>query len=741
MPRPVRPTRRRILLRAAVALAAAVLAAAAALALALRFVPFPEDNLARLPASVVLTDRHGTELHVHLGPGDMDCRPGYVPEPGHWIVRALVAAEDKRFWDHRGIDFVAIVRAAFQDLASFRRVSGASTISTQVIRMVGQRPRTLRTKLVEAFQALQLERRHGKLEILRAYLNRAPFGSNLVGIEAAARRYFGKGAHELSLAEAALLAGVPQSPARLRPDRHPERAKKRQAYVLGRMLDLGFVTQEEYDTAIAQPLAARPLAYPDLAPHFCRMVGVSAPPDGHLLRTTLDLDWQAAAEGILSRRLAGTPFTGTIVVLDAATSSVRALVGSPDFRALPAGQVNAALSPRAAGSTLKPFAYALAFDTGRLVPASPLADVRTRFRDYDPANYDPGFLGSVPARDALVLSLNLPAIAVEQLVGQPRLHAALRALGLSTLDPSPARYGLGLVLGNPSIRPLDLANAYAALARGGVPLPLRTLETPAPPAPAAPVLSPEACWLVSTILSGDERAMALTAHVADVPLPVMAWKTGTSSGNRDAWTVAWNAETVVAVWIGRPDGAADPSLVGIETAAPLAWEFFRWLYPLNTSPPFLPPAGIERRPLCAKSGCDPAPACPAVTLDYAIARVTLHHPCPLHAGRPAAAPPSAANAAPAEATPAAATSFRIASPPHGSTWRLLPDDLAPATQTLPLDAAGLPPGTRLYWFLDDLPLGESRLGTPLPWPLRRGTHTLSCATPSGQVATLSFTVE
>ncbi len=201
------------------ALSGAVLSAG--LVAAVCWIPFPEETLSRLPASVVLADRNGEPLRVKLGVGGMDCRPGYEPLPEHWIAKAMVAAEDRRFWTHPGVDVVALVRAAGQNLLLGRRISGASTLSTQVIRMMEPRERTLTTKAIEAFRALQLERRHGKREILACYLNRAPFGGNIVGIEAAARRYFGKGAAQLSLAEAAMLAGVPQSPSRGRPDRHP----------------------------------------------------------------------------------------------------------------------------------------------------------------------------------------------------------------------------------------------------------------------------------------------------------------------------------------------------------------------------------------------------------------------------------------------------------------------------------------------------------------------------------------
>ena len=725
------------------ALAGAVLVAA--FVAAVRWAPFPEDKLVRPPASAVLADRNGEPLRVRLAAGGFDCRPGYEPAPDHWIVQALVAAEDRRFWSHPGVDVLALGRAVAQNVFWGRRVSGASTLSTQVVRLMEPRRRTLATKAIEAFRALQLERRLGKREILAQYLDRAPFGGNLVGIEAAARRYFGKGAGELSLAEAALLAGLPQSPSRLRPDRHPERAKKRQAYVLERMAACGFITERERAEALAQPLDARPGAYPARAPHFCDWVGVPAPAGKDAtVRTTLDADLQRRAESVLQRHLrAGAADGGAVVVLEVATGAVRAMVGSPDPAARPAGQVNGALAARAAGSTLKPFAYALAIDRGLAAPATVIPDVPTRFRDLDPRNFSLDYRGLVSLRDALVLSLNLPAIEIERRVGQERFHAVLRDLGLATIDQPAAHYGLGLVLGNAEVRLLDLANAYACLARGGGWAPARCVESGKPIA-AKPVFSPEACWLVGDMLSGEERAMDTTGHAADVRLPPMAWKTGTSAGLRDAWTVAWNPEFVVGVWVGNPDGSSSDELVGRKTATPIAWDLFRQLYPDNRGPWFARPAGVERRPACAASGCVPGPHCVHRIEDWAIARTTRREICPVHRnGTEAAWPVSVASflarrAAPAPNEPAEA--LRIRTPARGSTYRWLPGFEA-SVQRLALDAASDRAGEKLYWFVDDRPVGTARAGEPLFWPLAPGTHQIACGTARGLSDRVQIAVE
>ena len=709
-------------------------------------VPFPEADLARLPAAVVLADRTGEPLRLKLAAGGYDCRPGYVPDPAHWIGKAIVAAEDQRFWRHPGVDVLALARAVADNVALGRRVSGASTISTQVIRLAQPRRRTLGTKCVEAFRALQLERRYDKQTILGMYLDRAPFGGNLVGIEAAARHYFAKRPADLSLAEAALLAGLPQSPSRLRPDRHLARARQRQAYVLERMEACGMITTDERAAAQAQPLAFQRAPRPFAAPHFCEMVGVPArTADGAPLRTTLDLRQQRLAEDVLARHLQHSPInSGAIVLLEVRTGAVRALVGSPDYFAREtAGQVNGATARRAAGSTLKPFAYALALDRGLITPGMMIPDIPTRYRDLDPRNFSPEYRGLVSVRDALMLSLNLPAIEVEKRVGQERFWSTLRALGLGTIDQPAAHYGLGLVLGNTEVRLLDLANAYACLARGGVWFPPRLLENSRPPA-GRELFSPEACWLVAEMLSGEERTMDIAGHAADVRLPPMAWKTGTSAGLRDAWTVAWNPDYVIGVWLGNADGSPADELVGRLSATPIAWEVFRQLYPDNNGRWYARPPGIIERNVCAVSGCVPGANCPHAVQDWTIAKVTRHEPCPVHRQGPAETWPVAVASFLARRTaPAAdesAAALRIRSPARGSTYRWLPD-LTVDAQRLALDAASDRAGETLHWFVNDQPIGRSCAGEPLFWPLTPGTHTIVCSTARGLSDRIQIAVE
>jgi penicillin-binding protein 1C len=779
--------------------------------------PFDRSPLYQIPAGVTWSDRDGVPLRVRLADGGFDSVPGYGYRHDDWIAKAVVAAEDRRFWSHPGVDPLAVVRSCKQTASAMRRISGASTLSMQLIRMSSPHPRTLSNKTIEAFRALQMERQIGKEEILSLYLNRAPFGANVIGIEAAARRYFAKGAHDLTLAEASLLAGIPQSPTRFHPVRHADAAMRRQAYVLARMVATKMITREQMDHSLALPLRIQPNHYPFHAPHFCDMLARQSVAGATGVPTTLDLDLQLTAEESLAKLVPGLAVDGirgaAVVVLDVRTGGIRALIGSPDFRAHVRGaQVNAALARRSAGSTLKPFVYAMAFERGTHTPLSALYDVPERFSDYDPVNFDKGYRGVVTLRDALVQSLNLPAIEVEREVGQPAFHARLRELGLRTLTRPAEDYGLGLVLGNAEVTLLDLTNAYACLARGGIYQPWRT--TPAQGGQAAltggtpntaslaggqasrlswptgfqpvvsladrrdalsaltggtpvlqstsakltllggtPVLlskgtrvfSEETCWLISDMLGGDERAMRSTGTVADIRLARFAWKTGTSSGFRDAWTVAYNPEYAIGVWLGNPDGRASPALVGMKVAAPLVWEIIRRLYPDGNGPWFAKPGAVETREVCAASGQTPCPNCPKTVHDHAIGNVSRYQTCEVHRfSREAVWPPRVAGFLRSRGdagSMAANTGLTITSPADGSTYLYVRDANPRGGQRIPLTATAGDSSATLHWFVNDAYIGGSRSGGTVFWDLRTGTHRVVCSDSSGASRSIRIVVK
>ncbi len=727
-------------------------------ALAWRLTPPPERWLAPAPATTVIADREGRPLRVLLAEDGLDRRPIPLSEMGPWIGPAIIAAEDGRFYRHPGVDGLAIGRAFFQNLSRGRVFSGASTLSTQVVRLVQPRRRTYAAKAIEALMALKMERALSKDRILEEYLNRAPFGGLCVGAQAAARRYFGCDARDLTLGEAALLAGLPQSPARLRPDRHLDRALRRRDYVLERMVRRGFITEEQRAAALAQPIAIERRRYPLEAPHFAEAARAALPRarPGGLWRTTLDSELQRRTEEAVRRQVAALAAdgvrSGAAVVIEAETGAVRALVGSPDFARAPDGQVDATRARRSAGSTLKPLLFTLAFDEGRLTPKTVLADVPRVYPDYTPENFDGAFRGLVTAREALLDSLNIPALDLAREIGLARLHRVLLDFGLRTLDRPTAAYGLGLALGNGEVTLLDLAGAYAALARGGRARPLRWLERETRPLAAPPVVSEAAAWLVADILGDPDRAASNRGPAAEVRAPRMAWKTGTSSGFRDAWTAAWNPEYVVAVWLGNPDGAASPALVGGTAAAPVALEILRGIYPTGEGPWFARPEEIEEREVCAVSGRGCGEHCGARTRDWAIAGVSRTEVCSVHRrfthdGEETIAEiwpeDIAAFLARTKEAPAARSvaerAPRIVSPRPGAAYRQwTPDDGDGPSLPLIAEAVG---AERLWWFADGRLLGAARAGDPLWWSAEPGRHRLVCADAAGRRAGIEIIVE
>jgi penicillin-binding protein 1C len=659
---------------------------------------------------VTLLCREGLPLRIQLGADEQDARPVDYASMSPWVVKALIAAEDKRFLRHAGVDPLAILRAVGQNLWFRRRISGASTLSTQVIRMAEPRSRTAETKAIEAAKALYMERFLDKQAVLEQYLNRAPFGGNLVGIEAASRMYFDKSAADLTLAEAALLAGLPQSPSRLRPDRHPAAARARMEYVLERMQANGFITAAQHAEAMRQPLGVRRHARPFLAPHFADFV-LGQNPDGRgALATTLDRDLQQRVERVFNRHVPGLREqqvgNGAVVVLDVETGAVLAMIGSFDYHdTRHAGMVNHALAARSPGSALKPLIYAMALEQGMITPGYMLDDSPLRFRDGAPANFDKTFQGNVSVRDALIRSLNIPALRVMHQVGLQEAVDGLQRLGLNTLDRRAADYGLGLAIGGCEVTLLELANAYACLAREGVYLPYRLHAEDVSGADAGRRLfSAEAAFMVADMLGGEERSMDVFGHVADARLPRFAWKTGTSSGFRDAWTIAWNPRYVIGVWLGHSDGSGRPALVGAQVAAPLAGDILRTLFEGGASPWYQVPEG-----LAVRRGSDGMP-------EWHMPGISV----------------------PVQQALAGVMPLRIVTPVNGTVYQIVADERL--QQSIVLQAEGMGSRETLHWFVNGGFLGTTHGGQTLEWVLRAGAQTLVCVADGGQRAETQISI-
>ena len=633
--------------------------------------PFPWAALERPPARVI-TDRHGTPLRYVLPADDtwrFPVRRGELPGE---LVRAVVASEDQHFYRHPGVDPLAVLRAAWSNLRAGEVVSGASTIPMQIARMATPAPRTLGSKLREAFRALQLVLHRSKDSLLDTYLDLAPYGSNIEGVGAAARFYFGKEPAQLSLGEIALLAVLPRSPVAFDPTLHPEAARRARAALLDRLERQGVFPPEEIAAARQEPIPTRRRPVPWQAPHFTDLIlssGATAgqtaedasggPPEQET--TTLDLGLQRTVERLVRGRIGTLRAEGlgnaAAVVVQIDGRAVRALVGSAGYsETLYDGQVDGAIARRSPGSTLKPFLYAMALDEGLILPDSYLLDIPTDFAGYVAENYDGRYRGRVTAREALIHSLNAPAVRLLSRAGlQPFLQLLLRG-GLETLDRPAAEYGLPLILGAGEVRLLDLTNLYATLAAGGVHRPVRLLEPGSRQArerrgregslarddsarygrlgpgddEADRLISPEAAWTVTGILREVQRPDLPRAWDLTRGAPEVAWKTGTSYGHRDAWAVGFSRHYAVGVWVGSFDGTPHKGISGSEHAAPLLFEIFRALEPGGVAP--VRPFGLQLDTiaLCTLSHELPGPFCPEVRRYPYLPGHSHLHTCTLH---------------------------------------------------------------------------------------------------------------
>ncbi|HCN28450.1 MAG TPA: penicillin-binding protein 1C [Verrucomicrobiales bacterium] len=567
------PMRRRLTVFSAALLAGALAAWFGAPWLA----PLPPALLAAQSVSTRFLAADGTPLRMLLTEEGQRVAgtASYADIPEH-LRNAVLAAEDKRFFQHGGVDLLAIARSAWDNLRAGRVVSGASTLHQQLIKITAARPgpRTLGVKLVEALQARRLAMTWSKEEVLAAWLNRVSYGNLLTGCESAALGYFDKPLPDLSPAECALLAAIPQSPARLNPFRGIERARPRQTRILEKMRALGWLDAGQLQTALAEPVRLRRFNGGFEAPHAVQMLAGGTAPDPVVL-TTLDAALQRAVERVITERLSGLRerqvTQAAVVVIENATGHILALAGSRDFSAPDGGQINGAWTPRSPGSAVKPFTYLLAFERGA-APASIVADLPVEYStgsgSYLPENYTLKHYGPMTYRAALGNSLNVSAVKVLQSAGGPgALLRRLRQLGLTTLTESAEHYGPGLTIGNAPVRLVELANAYACLARLGIHKPWSLLPRENE---GARLLDGTFCYLIADILA-DNSARALTFgqnSVLRLPFPA-AVKTGTSSTYRDNWTLGFTREFTVGVWAGNFDNRPMQDVSGVTGAAPI----------------------------------------------------------------------------------------------------------------------------------------------------------------------------
>jgi penicillin-binding protein 1C len=541
----------------------------------------PAPIKAAAPSSKLVVDREGRLLRAFATVDGRWRLPVTVEEVDQRYLALLLAFEDRRFHKHGGIDYRAMGRAVWQFLSSGRPVSGGSTLTMQLARIIESEPtHSLKAKFKQLFRAYELERKLGKKKILELYLKVAPYGGNVEGVRAAALAYFGKEPKRLSLAEAATLVALPQSPEQRRPDRSPDAARRGRNRVLELAAKAGVITAAEARQAQETPLGAQRHEFPTLAAHLAERV-IAESPEAQVIRLTINRDLQESLEALTARRASamGSKLSAAVMIVDHKTGEVLAHVGSPSyFDDSRLGAIDMTEAVRSPGSALKPFIYGLGFETRLAHPETLIEDSPARFAGYAPKNFDGKYHGVVTVREALQQSLNLPAVKMLAAVGPSRLAARFHRAGMSIDMPR----NLAVALGGVGLRLSDLAVLYTALARGGRPIALRYLVDKAHPDSSGPqpLLSPLASWQVTGVLRGSPAP----DHGMD---GAIAFKTGTSYGYRDAWAAGFDGRHLAVAWAGRADGSSTPGLTGLASAAPLAFDALALLGPARA--PFAPP--------------------------------------------------------------------------------------------------------------------------------------------------------
>jgi penicillin-binding protein 1C len=535
---------------------------------------WPPDLSRYRAQSAVVADKDHRILRAFTTPDGKWRLPARPADVDPLYLTLLRAYEDRRFNEHGGVDPLALMRAALQWARAGHIVSGGSTLTMQVARLLSPpRPRGLVTKLGQILRAVQLERRYRKDDILAMYLTLAPFGGNLEGARAASLAYFGKEPARLTLGQAALLVALPQAPEKLRPDRHPAAARAGRDKVLARLAADGAITARQAAEARAETVPDRRLPLPFAAPHLAQHLMAMAP--GGEVDTWIDGTLQHAAEQLARGEARWFPDGANIaaIVVENSTRHVVAYLGGVDFFGRRAGQLDLARRARSPGSALKPFIYGMAFDDGAIHPTSLIDDEPTRFGDYAPKDFDRDYRGTVSVRDALAESLNVPAVALLERVGPMRFVADLRQAGthLATqrLVGAPS---LPVALGGVGISLADLTMLYVDLANGGAAAPL--VYAGDAHAASRQIMSPTAAWYVGDILAGSSRPDGWGEGIGLGSTRGIAFKTGTSYGFRDAWAVGFSPAYTVGVWVGRADGSPRPGHYGRNTATPIMLKLF-----------------------------------------------------------------------------------------------------------------------------------------------------------------------
>lgn len=641
-----------------------------------------------------------------------------VPER---FAKALIQFEDRRFRWHPGVDPAALVRAAVDNAKYGHVVSGGSTITMQVIRLSRQRERTLWQKMVEAVLATRLELRCSKKRILALYASHAPFGGNVVGLEAAAWRYFGRPAAELSWGEAATLAVLPNAPASMHPGKNRDELLAKRNRLLKRLLEHGDMDATTYAAALEEPLPDAPLPLPSWASHY-----VESCPRGARTRSTLQLPLQRAVEAAVNRRSDELARDGiadlAAVVIDNTSGNIVAYVGNASpYRERPGRQVDIAAAPRSTGSILKPFLYAAALREGVILPRTLLPDIPVNLSGFAPQNFDRQFYGAVPANEALARSLNVPSVFLLRQYGVPKFHALLKEAGLETLTRTPEHYGLSLILGGAEARLAEVTKAYRKFFLGENDL---------------------AVWYTLDALKEVNRPDELDWRLIR-SVRKAAWKTGTSYGFRDAWAVGMTPRWTIGVWAGNADGRGVPGLTGARTAGPVLFDILNLLPADQTWFPE-PEAGKSvYSAVCEDSGMLAGPGCPSAQMLIPQAGLDSET-CPYHQTGEFVLPPAMEwYYRPHHPEYTGATLRRPSGTvqfiyPQNGALLSAPRQLNGQVEGIVFRAAHHRPDATLWWHLDNTYVGETTFQHEMKLVPAPGQHVITVVDEQGNTASVRF---
>ena len=692
----------------------------------------PKDLFQGTSYATVVTDRNGELLGARIA-GDQQWRFPPCDTVPERFATALVQFEDRHFRWHPGVNPVSLVRAAADNLRAGHVVSGGSTLTMQVIRLSRNRERTIGQKMVEALLATRLEFRCSKDEILSLYASHAPFGGNVVGLEAAAWRYFGRPAAELSWAESATLAVLPNAPASIHPGKARDQLLAKRNRLLERLHRRGYFDASTLETALAEPLPDAPYPLPNLARHL-----VEAQPRGEETRTGIDISLQRQVEDAATRWSDELALTGTAdlaaVILDIRSGETIAYVGNASpLRTRHGSEVDIAASPRSTGSILKPFLYCAALQDGTILPRTLLRDTPVNLNGFTPQNFDLQFHGAVPAAEALARSLNVPAVHLLRAYGPPRFLQVLRDAGLSTLPRDASYYGLSLILGGGEGTLADITRAYADMVRSYDGLPTDS-----------PFRDRLALWYTFEALKEvnrpDEIDWKLIRSVRKA-----AWKTGTSYGSRDAWAVGVTPDYAVGVWCGNADGHGVAGMTGAKTAGPVLFDL------LNLLPPTAdwfeePQDGGVWLDVCKESGMLRSQDCPDYERVLLPALGQESEVCPYHKDGTFRLPPAMewyykAYHPEYEVHPVSRDIARMEFlyPEPGSVLTL-PRQLDGSEGGAVFQAVHRDPAATLYWHLDESYLGETRLIHQMRLSPAPGKHTVTVVDGDGHSVSIPFTI-